>query len=153
MPPSDAKPTSRPDVTDLLCFAIYSTGHAFNRVYKPLLDELGLTYPQYLVMVALWAADDQTVGEIGDRLFLESSTLTPLLKRLETLGLLTRRRDPEDERQVRLRLTDKGAGLRKKARGVGGCIGEAVGLSGDAVVKLRGDIIRLRDNLLKAAET
>lgn len=152
MPPTDPKSASRPDVADLLCFAIYSTGHAFNRVYKPLLDELGLTYPQYLVMVALWAADDQTVGEIGDRLFLESSTLTPLLKRLETLGLLTRKRDPEDERQVRLRLTDKGAGLRKKARGVAGCIGDAVGLSADAAVRLRSEIIKLRDNLLKAAE-
>lgn len=152
MPLTDAKSAGRPDVADLLCFAIYSTGHAFNRVYKPLLDELGLTYPQYLVMVALWAADDQTVGEIGERLFLESSTLTPLLKRLETLGLLTRRRNPEDERQVRLRLTDKGAGLRKKARGVAGCIGDAVGLSADAAVRLRSEIIKLRDNLLKAAE-
>ncbi|MCW5689006.1 MAG: MarR family transcriptional regulator, partial [Pseudolabrys sp.] len=109
---------SRRDVADLLCFAIYSAGHAFNRVYKPLLDKLGLTYPQYLVMVALWAENDQTVGQIGDTLFLESSTLTPLLKRLEGLGLLTRRRDPEDERQVRLCLTDKGDALRKQSRDV-----------------------------------
>ena len=104
-------------------------------------------------MVALWAENDQTVGEIGAKLFLESSTLTPLLKRLETLGLLTRKRDPEDERQVRLCLTDKGVGLRKKARGVGSCISEAVGLSGDTAAKLRGDIIRLRDSLLKSTET
>ncbi|MBS0535367.1 MAG: MarR family transcriptional regulator [Proteobacteria bacterium] len=150
-PKSEPKAANRPDVSDLLCFAIYSTGHAFNRVYKPLLDALGLTYPQYLVMVALWAENDQTVGQLGDRLFLESSTLTPLLKRLEALGFLTRKRDPEDERQVRLRLTDKGANLRKKARDVGGCIIEAVGLSGEAAVKLRGDIVRLRDNLMKAA--
>ncbi len=145
------KTAARPDIAELLCFAIYSTGHAFNRVYKPLLDELGLTYPQYLVMVALWAEDGQTVGQLGDKLFLESSTLTPLLKRLEALGHLSRKRDPEDERQVRLRLTDQGAGLRKKARDVGGCVIEAVGLSRDAAVKLRGDIVRLRDNLMKAA--
>jgi len=151
-PKTEAKSANRPDVSDLLCFAIYSTGHAFNRVYKPLLDELGLTYPQYLVMVALWAENDQTVGQLGDRLFLESSTLTPLLKRLEALGLVTRKRDPKDERQVRLRLTDKGANLRKRARDVGGCIIEAVGLSREAAVKLRGDIVRLRDNLMKAAK-
>lgn len=149
---SEIKAATRPDVAELLCFAIYSTGHAFNRVYKPLLDKLGLTYPQYLVMVALWAEDGQTVGQLGDKLFLESSTLTPLLKRLEALGHLSRKRDPDDERQVRLRLTDQGAGLRKKARDVSGCVIEAVGLSRDAAVKLRGDIVRLRDNLMKAAE-
>ena len=151
---SAARPTQPPrsDVSDHLCFAIYSAGHAFNRVYKPLLDELKLTYPQYLVMIALWAEDDQTVGEIGGRLFLESSTLTPLLKRLEALGYLTRRRDPEDERQVRLKLTDKGAALRKKARDVTGCIGEATGLPLDSIIKLRNEIVRLRDNLMKAAE-
>ena len=76
------------------------------RVYKPLLDELGLTYPQYLVMVLLWEQDDQTVGSLGEKLFLESSTLTPLLKRLEALGYVKRTRDPVDERQVRVRLTD-----------------------------------------------
>jgi len=79
-------------------------GHAFNRVYKPLLDRLGLTYPQYLLMVALWEQDDQTVGALGEKLFLESSTLTPLIKRLESVGLLARTRDPTDERQVRVRL-------------------------------------------------
>ena len=152
MPSTAPKAASRPDVADLFCFAIYSTGHAFNRVYKPLLDELGLTYPQYLVMMALWAEDDQTVGQIGDRLFLESSTLTPLLKRLETLGFLTRSRDPEDERQVRLRLTDKGSSLRKKARDVGACIGEATGLQMEAAVKLRNEITKLRGHLMKAAK-
>src|SRR5437764_15290881 len=89
------------DVDDNLCFAIYSAGHAFNRIYKPLLQALDLTYPQYLVMVALWSRDDQTVGSLGDKLLLESSTLTPLLKRLEAMGHLTRSRDPADERQVR----------------------------------------------------
>ena len=101
------------DVDDHLCFAIYSAGHAFNRIYKPLLGELGLTYPQYLVMVALWAKDDQTVGSLGEKLLLESSTLTPLLKRLEGIGYLTRTRDPADERQVRVRLTKVDAVERK----------------------------------------
>ena len=146
-----ARPAPR-DVADHLCFAIYSAGHAFNRVYKPLLDELKLTYPQYLVMIALWAQDDQTVGDIGGKLFLESSTLTPLLKRLEALGYLTRKRDPEDERQVRLRLTDKGSGLRKKARDVGACIGAATGLTMEDAVRLRGEIAALRERLMQAAD-
>lgn len=139
------------DVADHLCFAVYSAGHAFNRVYKPVLDELKLTYPQYLVMIALWAQDNQTVGEIGGKLFLESSTLTPLLKRLEALGYLTRKRDPEDERQVRLRLTDKGSSLRKKARDVSACVSAATGLTLEDVIRLRGEIVALRDSLMKAA--
>ena len=85
-----------------------------NRVYKPLLDELGLTYPQYIVLIALYDEDNQTVGGLGDKLFLDSSTLTPLLKRMETMGHLTRQRDPEDERQVRLRLTPQGRSVREK---------------------------------------
>ena len=107
---------SDPKLDDFLCFAVYSASHAFNRLYKPLLDELGLTYPQYLVMVTLWERDDRTVGEIGERLFLESNTLTPLLKRMEAAGLVSRSRDPADERQVRLRLTAEGKGLVEKAR-------------------------------------
>jgi len=147
------------DVSEHLCFAIYSTGHAFNRVYKPLLDELGLTYPQYLVMIALWAHEDQkedqkdgqTVGELGQKLFLESSTLTPLLKRLEALGYLTRKRDPDDERQVRLRLTAAGTALRKKSGDVSACIAAATGLTEDTAIKLHSQITALRDSLMKAA--
>jgi MarR family transcriptional regulator, organic hydroperoxide resistance regulator len=93
---------------DVLCFAIYSANLAINRAYKPLLDELGLTYPQYLVLAALYEHDDQTVGSLGDELFLDSSTLTPLLKRMEGARYLTRQRDPQDERQVRIRLTQRG---------------------------------------------
>jgi DNA-binding MarR family transcriptional regulator len=153
MPAKTAATKAAPrDVADHLCFAIYSAGHAFNRVYKPLLDELKLTYPQYLVMVALWAQDDQTVGEIGGKLFLESSTLTPLLKRLEALGYLTRKRDPQDERQVRLTLTDKGSNLRKKARDVGACVGAATGLTMDDAIRLRGEIAALRERLMQAAK-
>ncbi len=130
-----------------LCFAIYSANHAFNRVYKPLLDELGLTYPQYLVMVVLWEKDDVTVGAIGERLFLESSTLTPLLKRLEGLGLVTRTRDRKDERQVRVGLTDAGRALRGKAAGVPACVFEASGLDVETGMRLKRDLNALRARL------
>src|SRR5213080_1501934 len=94
-----------------LCFAVYSTAHAFNRVYKPLLDRLGLTYPQYLVMLVLWEEDGLPVKEFGERLFLDSGTLTPLLKRMETAGLVKRTRSTEDERQVIVALTAQGEAL------------------------------------------
>jgi DNA-binding MarR family transcriptional regulator len=139
------------DVNDFLCFAIYSAGHAFNRVYKPLLDALELTYPQYLVMVALWANDDQTVGKLGEKLFLESSTLTPLLKRLEKIGYVDRSRDPADERQVRVRLTDLGRALKARAKDFPSCILDATGLSIEALVRLQGEIASIRDHMLKAA--
>src|ERR1700742_2513673 len=91
-----------------ICFAVYSAAHAFNRVYKPLLDRLGLSYPQYLVMLVLWERDRVPVKEIGERLYLDSGTLTPLLKRLEVAGLVTRARSTEDERQVLIDLTAQG---------------------------------------------
>jgi DNA-binding MarR family transcriptional regulator len=111
---STALSEEAPKLDDFLCFAIYSTNLAVNRVYKPVLDELGLTYPQYIVLIALYDQDDQTVGGLGDKLFLDSSTLTPLLKRMEAMGHLTRQRDPEDERQVRVRLTPQGRRVREK---------------------------------------
>jgi DNA-binding MarR family transcriptional regulator len=101
-----------------ICFAVYSAAHAFNRVYKPLLDRLGLTYPQYLVMLVLWERDDVTVKDIGERLFLDSGTLTPLLKRLEAAHLVRRTRSSEDERQVMIALTAQGHALKEKARSV-----------------------------------
>ncbi len=113
--------TRQPTADDLLkidnfiCFALYSAGHAFTRLYKPLLDPMGLTYPQYLVMAVLWEKDGRTVGEIGEKLLLESSTLTPLLKRLEAAGMVRRTRDQVDERVVRIQLTPKGAALKQKA--------------------------------------
>ncbi|TMJ34757.1 MAG: MarR family transcriptional regulator [Alphaproteobacteria bacterium] len=133
--------------SDFLCFAVYSASHAFNRVYKPLLDELGLTYPQYLVMVLLWERDDQTVGSLGGRLLLESSTMTPLLKRLETLGHVRRSRDPADERQVRIGLTQKGRALRQEAVKIPRCILEASGLKAGELKRLRSQIIALRSAL------
>src|SRR6201984_2622091 len=114
---------ARKQATDLplllgnqLCFAIYSTAHAFNRVYKPLLDKIGLTYPQYLVMLVLWERDGVPVKDIGERLFLDSGTLTPLLKRLEAAHLIKRARSAEDERQVLISLTSQGHALKEKAR-------------------------------------
>src|SRR5262249_43365141 len=123
------------------------TAHAFNRVYKPLLDALGLTYPQYLVMLCLWEQDDVAVKEIGERLHLDSGTLTPLLKRLETAGPLARRRDAADERQVRIRLTQAGRSLRDKARSVPHGILDASGRTPNELKELRAELIRLRDQL------
>lgn len=142
---------SAPELDHFLCFAVYSAGHAFNRIYKPLLDELNLTYPQYLVMVALWAKNDQTVGELGLSLFLESSTLTPLLKRLEAQDYILRRRDKQDERQVRVTLTAAGRKLSQRARGIPKCVLEASGLSPEALEKLQSEIVRVRDSLLASA--
>lgn len=140
---------AQPDLKleNFLCFAVYSASHAFNRLYKPMLDELGLTYPQYLVMVTLWERDDRTVGEIGEQLFLESNTLTPLLKRMETAGLVSRSRDPADERQVRLRLTAEGKALLDKAKQVPSCVLAATGMTADAARTLTQQIGALRTRL------
>ena len=116
-----------------LCYAIYSASIAIQRVYKPLLDELGVTYPQYLVLNVLWREDAQSVGSIAEQLALESSTLTPLLKRLEAAGLVRRVRNPEDERQVVISLTPKGSAIKSKA----GCLGEALlAASGESLAQL-----------------
>lgn len=150
-PPADVPAPALMPVDDLLCFSFYAASHAFTRVYKPLLDAIGLTYPQYLVMVALWEKDDQTVGGIGEKLGLESSTLTPLLKRLEALGHLTRSRDPADERVVRVRLSDQGEALRAQARTIPECILKATGLDLADAVRLQKEVTALRDALEKAA--
>lgn len=138
-------------INPFICFAVYSTNLAFSRVYKPFLDELGLTYPQYLALVSLWAADDQTVGDLGEKLYLESNTLTPLLKRLEALGHIERSRDPKDERQVRVRLTAQGKALRERARCVPEGILEASGMELDALRDLGQRVTELRERLLAAA--
>ncbi|MBU8539230.1 MarR family winged helix-turn-helix transcriptional regulator [Falsiroseomonas tokyonensis] len=116
--PSKPAPNTTPSpclkLEDNLCFALYAANHAFTAAYKPLLDPLGLTYPQYLVLLVLWEAEDQTVKALGQRLHLDSGTLTPLLKRMETAGLVRRRRDAEDERQVRIALTEAGRALQAR---------------------------------------
>lgn len=130
-----------------LCFALYSTAHAFNRAYKPLLAPLDLTYPQYLVMLVLWEKDDLTVKEIGARLQLDSGTLTPLLKRLEAAGMVERVRDTVDERQVRIRLTDSGRALRKKAEGIPKKLTQAIGRPIPDIVALREQLGQLRSRM------
>jgi DNA-binding MarR family transcriptional regulator len=130
-----------------LCFAAYSASQAFTRVYRPLLDRLDLTYPQYLVCLVLWERDDQTVKQIGDQLRLDSGTLTPLLKRLEAAGVVRRTRDPHDERHVRISLTDKGKELKGKAADARHGVACATGLPPQEVQALRDELIRLRDAL------
>ncbi|HEV8390089.1 MAG TPA: MarR family transcriptional regulator [Dongiaceae bacterium] len=137
---------------EFLCFAVYSLGHAFNRAYKPLLEALGLTYPQYVVMVVLWERDGPTVTELGDRLHLDSGTLTPLLKRLEAAGLVQRTRDPEDERQVRIRLTRSGGAVKEKARAIPAAMLCATARPAPELRGLREELLRLRDQL-NSAET
>lgn len=130
---------------DQLCFAIYSAGIAIQRAYKPLLDGLGLTYPQYLVLNVLWRSDAQTVGGVAQQLALESSTLTPLLKRLETAGLVRRTRNPANERQVVVALTKEGDALRLRAGCLGDTLLEASGQTPAALARLNGEINELRN--------
>ena len=134
---------------DLLCFAVYGVAHAFNRAYKPLLEPLGLTYPQYLVMLTLWEEDGLPVKMIGERLGLDSGTLSPLLKRLEQAGLVERTRDRLDERQVRISLSPHGAEMKAEAARVTQAIGEATGCGLDEVVALRDALNGLRQKLLQ----
>ncbi|EPE97956.1 MarR family winged helix-turn-helix transcriptional regulator [Rhizobium grahamii] len=135
------------NLDDFMCFALYTANHAMNRVYKPMLDALDLTYPQYLVMVTLWKEDGQTVGGIGEKLHLESSTLTPLLKRLEATGYVRRERGKDDERVVIIRLTEQGRELRKRAAAIPGCILDASGREFVELKRLAADVFTLRDTL------
>jgi DNA-binding MarR family transcriptional regulator len=130
-----------------LCYAIYSAGIAIQRAYKPLLDAMGLTYPQYLVLNILWREDGQTVGAIAEQLALESSTLTPLLKRLEAAGLVDRTRNPHNERQVVVALTGQGRALRAKAGCLGDALLEASGQSPAQLGDLNRKIRELRDGI------
>jgi MarR family transcriptional regulator, organic hydroperoxide resistance regulator len=130
-----------------ICFAVYSTAHAFNRVYKPLLDRLGLTYPQYLVMLVLWEHDGIPVKDIGERLFLDSGTLTPLLKRLEAAQFIKRTRSTEDERQVLIALTPQGQALQDKARNVPQSILAASACTVEELSAMKNEIVALRDRL------
>ena len=138
--------------TDMLCFALYSTAHAVQAAYAPLLEPLGLTYPQYLVLSALALQDGQSVGELGTALRLESNTLTPLLKRMEAAGWLQRRRDPADERQVRLTLSPEGRALAQDAAGIPAAFARKTGLALADIADLRDILIDLRDRLKPAAK-
>lgn len=135
-------------LADYLCFAVYSANLAFGKAYRPILDELGLTYTQYITLICLYEQDGQTVSELGSKLFLESNTLTPILKKLEAMGYLLRERSAADERQVVVTLTDAGRQLREQALGKN--LRAATGLSAEEFAILQKAVTRLRDNLIEA---
>ena len=137
-------------LTNQICFAIYSAVHAVNKAYKPLLDELKITYPQYLTLLVLWEHDGITVKEIGDFVHLDSGTLTPLLKRLEANGLIRRQRDKADERQVRITLTPKGHRLRERAKAIPNHMLGCCGKSQEELSAMRNELVKLRDTLLQS---
>ena len=131
-----------------LCFALYSASLAMTKLYKPLLESLGLTYPQYLVMLVLWEQDGLTVSALGERLFLDSGTLTPLLKRMEQAGLVSRQRSADDERKVEVLLTPEGRKLKTRAASVPACVVEAAGCPIPELMTLTHDVQALRKRLV-----
>lgn len=133
-----------------LCFALYSANLALNKLYRQLLAPLNLTYPQYLVMLVLWEQDDITVSEIGERLFLDSATLTPLLKRLEGAGLINRQRSRQDERQVVVTLSEAGRSLQQQAVGIPQAVGCAAQCDTDTLASLKQQLDLLRQQLQRA---
>ncbi|MDB5612958.1 MAG: MarR family transcriptional regulator [Devosia sp.] len=147
-----AKTADPLQLDSMLCFAVYAAGHAFTRFYKPRLDALGLTYPQYLAFLVLWEQDGLTVKALGDRLFLDSGTITPLLKRLEARALVRRQRDDQDERLVRIFLTDQGRALRAQALSIPLQVGEALGGDAEAAATMRAGLQQLRERLDAALE-
>ena len=151
MKPTDNAVPDNLKLSEFLCFAVYSTNLAFGKAYKPILEQLGLTYTQYITIVALWEEDHQTVGSLGEKLFLESNTLTPILKKLEAMGYLQRQRDPADERQVRINLTKEGKALREGRPETG--LAGATGLTEDEFTQMQKAIVKLRNNLIKSMNT
>ena len=151
MPTANMPPTVTPDqalqLDHQLCFALYSASLAMTKLYKPLLADLGLTYPQYLALLALWERDGQQVSELGERLFLDSGTLTPLLKRLEAQGQIARLRDVQDERRVRITLTAEGRALRDQAEAIPQCVLQSSQCSIAELAALTTELKQLRDRL------
>ena len=152
--PTKSSPTTQADqmlrLDNQLCFAVYSASLAMTRLYKPLLDQLELTYPQYLVMLVLWEQDGLMVSELGQRLSLDSGTLTPLLKRLEASGYVSRIRDVQDERRVHITLTAAGRRLKARAAKVPACLMEASQCSVHELVSLTQQVQQLRDRIQAA---
>ena len=138
--PDDGDPL---DLDRQVCFPLYAASNLLNRLYRPILADLGLTYPQYLVMLVLWQQAPQTVGALGEMLYLDSGTLTPLLKRMETAGLVSRTRDAEDERRVLVGLTDKGRALRSAAENVPAALAAGLNIDEGSVLKLRQQVRQL----------
>lgn len=148
----DAEQNASLSVDKQLCFAMYSASRAFTHLYRPFLDELGLTYPQYLVMLVLWQRDAISVKELGVELNLDSGTLSPLLKRLQGAELLVRQRSADDERSVEVALTDEGRELRDQARTIPSRMLAATGLDTDELVELRATLHRLTATVNLAAD-
>ena len=146
-----SKPADPLLLREQLCFAVYSTMLGMNKVYRKLLRELGVTYPQYLVLLVLWEHSELTVSEIGEQLFLDSATLTPLLKRMEAQGVLVRNRAKADERQVVVSLTEEGNALKRRAKAVPEGVFCATECSLDELASIRDQLLRLRDTLFKNA--
>lgn len=133
-----------------LCFALYSTSLAMTKVYKPLLDKLGLTYPQYLIMLILWQNDGLALKDIGEQLHIDSGALTPVIKRMEAMGLLVRTRNPQNERALEIRLTKTGWAMREQAAEVNRTIGLSCGMAEPEIHALRRELIELRSQLTKS---
>jgi DNA-binding MarR family transcriptional regulator len=150
--PTEPDQAVNPKLADFLCFAVYSANLTFGKAYKPILEQLGLTYTQYITMVALSEEDNQTVTGLGEKLFLESNTVTPMLKKLEGMGYVHRGRDIADERHVRVGLTDEGRRLREKAVGLSLCLFDATGLTQEEFAATRAIVLKLRNNLFKSLQ-
>lgn len=150
MTPKTEKIKANRGLGDFLCFAIYSANLAFGRIYKPVLDQVGLTYPQYIALVALCEEDNQTVSSLGDKLFLESNTLTPMLKKLEAIGYVRRQRSAADERQVVVSLTDAGRRAREKVSSTN--LVKATGLNAEDFRTMQRSVVALRNNVMAATE-
>lgn len=149
--PNKSKPSNAVLQLDhQLCFALYSASHAMSKAYKPHLDVLGLTYPQYVAMLVLWERDGLTVSEMGERLYLDSGTLTPLLKRLEAAGYISRLRDAADERRVLIQLTAAGRRLKARAEPIPACMFETMQCSLSEIASLTQQVQQLRDRLQAA---
>lgn len=144
---ADAPTCSELELDNQLCFALYSTSLMMTKVYKPLLKELGLTYPQYLAMLVLWQEDGITVSTLSKRLLTDPGSVTPLLKRLEADQLLRRQRSQQDERVVELFLTERGRAMREQARHIPSCVVNASEQSIEALTQLKNDLVKLRDKL------
>ena len=141
---------NRLDIDSQLCFSLYSTSLAMTQFYKGLLEPLGLTYSQYIVLLVLWEKDGVTLNHIADKLGQQSGALTPVLKRIETLGLLRRNRNPENERELQVFLTPKGKAMRNKAMKINQCVADACGLEESELTDLQRQIDELRENLKKS---
>ena len=148
--PAKTLPDSALQLDHQLCFALYSSSQAMTQLYRPLLSALDLTYPQYLVLLLLWEHDGQSVSALGERLYLDSGTLTPLLKRMEAKGLLERRRSAQDERRVEIFLTTAGRQLRNRAAKIPGCVLDAAACPLPELIALTQQLQSLRQRLLAA---